>query len=244
MARLSGRREEVPIIEQFRRIKHATYSIGTSAVALPTTNMSFRKGLFVQNNHASNGLYLGGADPEFILGNPLAFNRLKASGLAEPIKGNATADNANYVFYDVKWKLSGAGTNEWYAVASTGSGTPSITQPTILYYATASGGTETLGTSGTPGSLAAQHNWGWGDADTLGFNTLYIRTDGTAAANSPTLKYDYLMLYNFTLTADTASTGGLQVDAGSTMWLTLDGTCRLFAIANGASTPVTVMEVA
>lgn len=228
----------IPILETFKRGYHQTVSVGTSAIAIPATNFSYRKAIFVQNNHATQGLYLGMCDPQFIMGSVSgAFNNIKKTGLAEDIR-------SLYTFYNVKWLPSGGGTNEWYAVASTGSGTPSITQPTIIYYSTANGGTETLGTSGTVGALAAQHNWGWGDGDTLGYNTLYIRTDGAADANSPALKYDFLMLYPLSLTADTASTGGLQVDAGSTMWLTLDGTTRLFGIASGASTPVAVLEVA
>lgn len=228
----------VPIIEHFRRIKHTTVSVGTSATAIPATNMSYRRGLFVQNNHASNGLYVGGCDPQFIMGTREGvFGRIKESGLAEPIRGL-------YTFYDVKWKLSTGGTNEWYAVASTGSGTPSITEPTVLYYMSAAGSAETLATNGTVGSLTANY-WDFGDGDTLGYNTLYIRTGGSTAAYSPALVYDYLMFYPLSLTADTTTTtGGLQVDAGATMWLTLDGTCRLFGIASGASTPVAVMEVA
>lgn len=225
----------VPIIESFTRANHDTVSVGTSVVAVPTTNMSYRRGLFVQNNHASNGLYVGSCDPEFILGSNYHRGTLKASGLL---------DTSVYTFYDVKWVLSAGGTNEWYAVASTGSGTPSITEPTILYYSTSGGGTETLATNGTVGILSA-NNWGYGDGDTLGYDTLYIRTGGNTAAYNPALIYDFLMMYPLSLTADTTTgTGGLQIDAGSTMFLTLDGAVRLFGVASGASTPVGVMEVA
>lgn len=238
---ISGNHSAIPVVETFKRGQHTTVVAGVAVLAIPETNMSYRKGLFVQNNHASNGLYLGMCDPQFIIGNQPSFLKLKASGLAEDIR-------SLYTFYDVKWKVSVGGTNEWYAVHSSGAGTPSITQPTILYYVTANTqavGSETLGTNGTVGALAAQHGWGWGDGDTLGYSTLYIRTNGTAAANSPMVMYDYFMFYPLSLTADTAtSTGGLQVDAGSTMWLTLDGTTRLFGIASGATTPVAVLEVA
>ncbi len=231
----------IPVVENFRRIKHTTIAIGTSVLAIPATNLSYRRGLFVQNNHASNGLYVGGCDPEFIEGTSSnVFNRIKATGLAEPIK-------SVYTFYNVKWVLStnvGA-TNEWYAVASTGSGTPSITQPTIIYYATVGGGAETLATIGTVGALAATNGVGWGDGDTLGYSTLYVRTAGATDAYNPALVYDFLMLYPLSLTADTtAVTGGLKIAAGSNQWLTLDGTCRLFGIASGVSTPVAVFEAA
>ena len=245
MARIGGfgitTSTSTPIIERFTNIQHTTVIVGTSPMAIPAINMSYRQGMFVQNNHASNGLYVGGCVPAFICGTTRnVFNRIKASGLSEPIRDI-------YTFYNVKWVLStnvGA-TNEWYAVASTGSGTPSITQPTIIYYATVGGGAETLGTSGTVGTLGAQHTWGWGDGDTLGYSTLYVRTAGATDAYNPALVYDFLMLYPLSLTADTtAVTGGLKIAAGSNQWLTLDGTCRLFGIASGASTPVAVFEAA
>lgn len=235
---ISGNHSAVPVIETFKRGQSTTVAVGTSVIAIPATNMSYRKGMFVQNNHASNGLFLGVCDPQFILGSVLSFNRLKASGLAEDIR-------SLYTFYDVKWKKSSPANNEWYAVASTGSGTPSITQPTVVYFATVGGGAETLATIGTVGALAATNGVGWGDGDTLGYSTLYVRTAGTTDAYNPALVYDFLMLYPLSLTADTTTgSGGLQLDAGSTMWLTVDGACRWFGIASGASTPVAVLEVA
>jgi hypothetical protein len=71
-----------------------------------------------------------------------------------------------------KWTASGAGTNEYYCEL-TGGGDPSLTQPTRLNQ----GGSES--TLGTLGSLAAGE-WGYGDNDTLGYSTVYVRlSDGS-----------------------------------------------------------------
>jgi hypothetical protein len=232
----------IPIVENFRRAKHATYSVGTSVVALPTTNMSYRRGLFVQNNHASNGLYVGSCDPEFILGKyPDKFNSVKMSGLAEPI-------TSIYTFHRPIWVQSTGAAHEWFASGDpTGLTTAGLTEPTQLYYSLVGGqGAEVdAGAKETVGSLSANHKWGFGanaaDPCSGVYTTLYVHN----TVGSPATQYDYWMLYVLALTADTTTTtGGLQVDAGSTMWLTLDGTCRLFGIASGASTPVAVMEVA
>ena len=251
-AQVSATSQVVPTLENFKRAKHATYSVGTTAIPIPTTNLSYRRGIFIQNNHASNGLYVGSCDPQFIFGLGCNYQSLKHSGLVDPIRGI-------YMCYDTRinvgdtnkvyWVKSATG-NEWYASGdAAGVSTAGLTQPTILYYSTAGGGDETQATSGSVGTLGGANYFGWG-ANALDpcngvYSTLYVRTGGATSAYSPQAVYDYLMLYPLNLTADTTTTtGGLQVDAGATLFLTADGCVRLFGVASGASTPVAVFEVA
>lgn len=71
-----------------------------------------------------------------------------------------------------EWTASGSGTNEYYCTKS-GGADPSITQPTKCWI------DATLVTSGNPGFLTVGQ-WGFGNSDVLGFNTLYARlSDGT-----------------------------------------------------------------
>lgn len=72
--------------------------------------------------------------------------------------------NATY-----KWTASTSGTNECYCEAAAG-GNPSLTQPTSV----TTDGKYNLAASGTLGSLTADQ-WAWGDNDSLGYSTLYVR---------------------------------------------------------------------
>jgi len=69
-----------------------------------------------------------------------------------------------------KWTASGSGTSEYYVELAAG-GDPSIsTQPDFITL-----DSENI-TEGTAGSLD-DHGWDYGDNDTLGYNTVYIRDD-------------------------------------------------------------------
>lgn len=71
-----------------------------------------------------------------------------------------------------KWTSSGLGTDEYYCELAAG-GDPSLYSPRAIAF----NGTE--GTLGTLGSLAVA-NWGYGDNDTLGYDTVYVRlSDGS-----------------------------------------------------------------
>ncbi len=75
--------------------------------------------------------------------------------------------NATY-----RWIASGSGTNEYYCELSAG-GNPSLVPPAAVRE---NGG---IMVEGTLGSLAAGE-WAYGDNDTLGFSTIYVRlSDGT-----------------------------------------------------------------
>jgi hypothetical protein len=68
-----------------------------------------------------------------------------------------------------KWTASGSGTNEYYCEAAAG-GDPSLTEAKCCSL----NGAFTLATNGTLGSLNASE-WDWGDNDTLGYSTVYVR---------------------------------------------------------------------
>jgi len=67
-----------------------------------------------------------------------------------------------------KWTAS-ATSNEYY-VELTGGGNPSLSEPSYLLFQ------DSISANGTVGSLA-DHGWDYGNNDTLGYNTIYIRDD-------------------------------------------------------------------
>ncbi len=74
-----------------------------------------------------------------------------------------------------QWTASGSGTNEYYCQLAS-SGDPSIADPTSTGGVFINGNSAT---NGTVGSLAAGE-WDYGDNDTLGYSTVYVRlSDGT-----------------------------------------------------------------
>jgi hypothetical protein len=229
MARLGSilsRAEAIPTLEVYKEIYHSTTSVGTSATALPATNLSYRKAILVQNLHASNIVYLGGNRPDIIKSSGASY--LKETGMywrRSDIKS-------------LNWLKSAGGTNEYYAVLASTGGDPGLTEPLRMYGITSAGGSETLLTNGTVGSLA-NLNWDWGDGDTLGYNTIYFRHN----SGNP-VDLSYLLLLSYTLMPDTSSTYGHRLGPYDAVALDIDGSVRLFAIASGASTPVSCVEFA
>jgi len=125
--------------------------------------------------------------------------------------GNAT-DIVKAATY--KWTASGAGTNEYYVELLAG-GDPSLDEPSAVYEDV--GGADTVMPVGTLGSLAAGE-YAYGDNDTLGYSTIYVRlsdnvdpdtkADGYLEASSPfELATPYLEAdlfdINYTQSADT-----------------------------------------
>lgn len=76
-----------------------------------------------------------------------------------------------------RWVASGSGTNEWYVELS-GGGDPGITDRGWVFIDDA-GGSENKGTLGS----LADHEWAYGDNDTLGFSTIYV-ADATGDPDS------------------------------------------------------------
>jgi len=87
---------------------------------------------------------------------------------------------------DYEWTLSGSGTGEYY-VTLPGGGNPDLNQPGSVT------GSKIADTEETPGSLSAG-TWGWGDNDSLGFSTLYVRLDDDS--DPDTLADDGLAITN------------------------------------------------
>lgn len=88
-----------------------------------------------------------------------------------------------------EWFASAGGTNEYYLAAKTTGDDPKITEPAAVIsgfgnpYIT----TDPALTKAEPGSLE-DDEWGYGDNDTLGFDTIYIR--------DATVNPDYTAIYN------------------------------------------------
>jgi hypothetical protein len=77
-----------------------------------------------------------------------------------------------------KWTVSGSGTDEYY-VDLLGGGNPTLTQPSYVTL----GSPATRRNRGALGSLALGE-WGYGDNDSLGFSTVYVRLDDGADPDS------------------------------------------------------------
>lgn len=87
---------------------------------------------------------------------------------------------------DYAWTISGSGTNEYY-LRTAASGNPGfVAQPDKVYLV----GSEA--TEGTMGSLTAGQ-WDYGDNDTLGYSTIYVRT--AASVDPDTLDPGYVKFY-------------------------------------------------
>lgn len=85
----------------------------------------------------------------------------------------------------IKWTLSGSGTNEYYLEAFAG-GDPNIAEPLNVFENV--GGTDNTMVEGTLGALT-QGKWAWGDNDTLGFDTIYVRLSDNTDPDSKTQGY-------------------------------------------------------
>ena len=77
-----------------------------------------------------------------------------------------------------RWTASGSGTNEFYLELAAG-GDPGLTEPASVQ----ANGSDMM--AGTVGSLTAGQ-WDWGDNDTLGFSTVYVRLSDGADPDSGT----------------------------------------------------------
>ena len=83
-----------------------------------------------------------------------------------------------------KWAASGSGTSEYY-LTTTADGDPAIAEPAAVW------ANKVALTAGDLGTLAAG-TWGWGDNDTLGFDTLYVRLSDST---DPDTKADYYVQF-------------------------------------------------
>lgn len=100
------------------------------------------------------------------------------------------ADSRNWELISLRtpafsWTVSGSGTSEYY-VRTSGNANPGFaaTPPTTS-------GVYLNGTSATKGSLGslAAGTWGYGDNDSLGYSTVYVRTSGSVDPDTLTADY-------------------------------------------------------
>jgi len=132
------------------------------------------------------------------------------------------------------WKPSGSGTNEWYCVLASTLGDPSLDETLRLYSGTSAA--ETLRTNATVGSLSAQE-WDWGDGDSLGYDTLYIRTAGT----DPSQEYASIQSY-YNMPTTSGATVGYEIGPKDAVYFTFSGSVRVWCIADTTTTLVCTIE--
>lgn len=91
-----------------------------------------------------------------------------------------------------RWIASGSGTNEYYLDLA-GGGDPGISTPGKIYI----NGAEA--TEGTVGSLTAGQ-WDYGDNDTLGYSTVYVRLSGGGDPDAQVI--DHIQMYQAPVATD------------------------------------------
>ena len=92
------------------------------------------------------------------------------------------------------WTASGSGTNEYYLRTAGGADPGIAAAPGAVYINGA-----TAGAAGTVGSLTAGQ-WGYGNTDTLGYNTIYVRLSGGGDPDAQAL--DHVVFYAVPLDGD------------------------------------------
>lgn len=223
MARIAAklsRKLASPTLEVFRGGLHTTTSVSTTAVAIPTTNLSNRKAIVVQNIHASNTVYLGMCIPDILWG----------AKAYDPTMDDVTIKTG------LRWNASGSGSNEYYLTTTAGAD-PSLTEPLVIYGVLAASGAETLLTPATLGSLG-DHEWDWGGntgGDALGFNTVYFADSTGSPEDLP-----YIVLISYTRVPATSGNYGIKLGPNDSLTVSLDGSARLFAIASSSTNIVTL----
>ena len=101
-----------------------------------------------------------------------------------------------------KWSASGSGTAEYYCELI-GGGDPSLDEPDALYI------DNTLAVKGAVGSLAIS-TWDYGNNDTLGYNTVYVRLADGSDPDTQDVGY---ILYPVDFDDDPIMSFGMQVGA-------------------------------
>ena len=98
---------------------------------------------------------------------------------------------------EFRWIKSAGGTNEYYCELAAG-GDPGLADPVALYK---SGG---IYAKGTVGTLAGAQTWAYGDNDTLGFSTVYVKVS-SADLDPDTLTDSIYCTYKYRVTTFNAS---------------------------------------
>ena len=189
--------------DQFNKIKNAYYaSTNASVTDHADTAQSGSIADIITNE-------MSGAQGDIILPGNKTYQTKQALTIPTtarlmPQKGAIIDTDISIRDANYKWTLSGSGTNEYYLEATTG-GNPNINEPDDVAE------DDSLMTETTVGSLSAGE-WDWGNNDTLGFNTVYVRlSDSTDPDGKAT---DYVEA-GYTLTINSSfEPGNYQVFSG------------------------------
>ena len=103
------------------------------------------------------------------------------------------------------WTLSGSGTNEYY-LRTSGSANPDLPEPTAVNE------NAVAMTPGTVGSLAAGE-WDYGDNDTLGYSTIYVRLSDSTDPDGKATDYVQAVMKWLMGYVDLNSGGGANVSS-------------------------------
>lgn len=213
-----------PVLEVYSGGTGTLNTVTTTAAALPTTNLTGRKAIIIQNLDDTALLRIRVDRPDVIMSPHRYANK------------ETNLKWANDYSNDIRWFKSGSGTNEYYA-AKYDKTTLSITEPLRMYGITSAGGSESLLTNGTAGALN-NLEWDFGNTDTLGFNTVYIRYN----AGDPNEARDFMVLLSYTVMPDASSAYGVTIYPHNTFGLSLEGSARVHAYA-GSSINVFTQEL-
>jgi len=102
-----------------------------------------------------------------------------------------------------KWTVSANGTNEYYLELAAG-GNPGLTEPKAVQI------NNLRSHVGTMGSLT-DHYWDWGNNDTLGFNTVYVRDNSGDPDTSGVVIEGVYQSHGVTLSGNYITVNGLHI---------------------------------
>ena len=190
--------------DQFNKIKNAYYvSTNASITDYADTAQSGSIADVITNE-------MSGANGDLVLpGNKIYQIKqsltIPATAQLMPQKGAIIDTDISIRDAIYKWTLSGSGTSEYYLEAS-GGGNPNINEPDDVAE------NDSRMTEATVGSLAVGA-WDWGDNDTLGYNTVYVRLSDSTDPDGKAANYVEAC---YTITINSPFDNGLfQVFLGS-----------------------------
>ena len=190
--------------DQFNKIKNAYYiSTNVSITDHADTAQSGSIGDVITNE-------MSGVEGDIILPGNKTYQIKQA--LTVPVTARLMPQKGAIIDTDIsirsasyQWTLSGSGTTEYYLEAS-GGGDPGINGPDDVAE------DDSLMTEATVGSLSAGE-WDWGDNDTLGYNTVYVRLYDSADPDGKAADY-VEACYNLTINGPFTA-GWYQTFAGN-----------------------------
>ena len=199
--------------DQFNKIKNAYYvSTNISVTDHADTAQSGSIADVITNE-------MSGAEGDIVLPGNKTYQIKQA--LTFPATARLVPQNGAIIDTDIsirsasyQWTLSGSGTSEYYLEAS-GGGNPNINEPDDVAE------NDALMTEAAVGTLAAGE-WDWGNNDTLGFNTVYVRLSDSTDPDGKAADY---VEAGYTLTINGPFEAGLYQTFTGTGAVTLGVEC-------------------